>query len=85
MQEARRSSFSFSLFAAEGSYYGVISTPPATSLRHIAVLNSHIVTLCDPGEVQPRTHSGGGYCNFYRWTSMRAVTQKKKERTIFMK
>lgn len=48
---------SYSLFAAEGSYYGVISTPPATFPRHIAVLNSHIVTLRDPSEVQSWTHS----------------------------
>lgn len=39
-----------SLFAAEASYYGVISTPPVilSPLPHIAVLNSHIVTLRDP-------------------------------------
>lgn len=72
-----------SLFAAEGSYYGVISTPPATFPRHIVVLNSHIVTPCDPGEVQSRTHSGGGYCNFYRWTGVCALTRRKK--TNFMK
>lgn len=74
---------SSSLFAAEGSYYGVISTPPATFPRHIAVLNSHIVTPCDPGEVQSRTHSGGGYCNFYRWTGVCARSNaEKKKRTL---
>lgn len=72
---------SSSLFAAEGSYYGVISTPSGhlPPPRHIAVLNSHIVTLCDPGEVQSRTHSGGGYCNFYRWTGVCALTREKNE------
>lgn len=71
----------FSLFAAEASYYGVISTPPVSlpPLPHIAVLNSHIVTLRDPDQVQSRTHSGGGYCNFYRWTGVRAVTRKKSD------
>lgn len=73
-----------SLFAAEGSYYGVISAPPATFPRHIAVLNSHIVTPCDPGEVQSRTHSGGGYCNFYRWTGMCALTRRKKNQLYEM-
>lgn len=70
----------FSLFAAEASYYGVISTPPVIfpPLPHIAVLNSHIVTLRDPNQVQLRTHSGGGYCNFYRWTGVPRCNAEKK-------
>lgn len=73
--------FLSSLFAAEASYYGVISTPPVIlpSLPRIAVLNSHIVTLRDPDQVQSRMHSGGGYCNFYRWTGVHAVTRKKSD------
>lgn len=75
---------SSSLFAAEGSYYGVISTPLATFPPAHCGIKFPYCHAMRPRQVRSRTRSGGGYCNFYRWTGVCVCSSNaEKKRTLW--